>query len=166
MRILSLQCKWLLAILTWIISKPVQQSNQNYINDTSNEYSNRDTEVGQSAHAVLCKDKQMGLQSRWIYKASILCVPQHRTIESLPAPHTALQSCSKRTNTTNVTCHRKREVHKALSKPWQWQAVVCTSVPHDYQKLWAPKGKVVNPNRWCLSDKRKISRYPQVWQPG
>lgn len=93
MPIPPLQIKWHLAILTWTINKSIQQSNQNDLNEAPNEYNNKDTEVGQSsAYAVLCKDKQTGLQSRGTHKACILC---SMGLKVPPAPLTTLQSCSK-----------------------------------------------------------------------
>lgn len=93
MLIPPLQIKGHLAMLTWTINKSIQHSNPNNLNEAPNEYDNRSTEAGQSsAYAVLCKDKQMGLQSRGTHKASIL---HSMGLKVPPAPLATLQSCSK-----------------------------------------------------------------------
>lgn len=158
MPIPPLQIKWPLAILTRTINKPIQQSRQNHVSDASNEHgSGGRQELGSGHVQSSAKTSKCDFSPEEPTK-HLFYVPW--ATKSLPAPHTALQSCSKGHTPQTQRATEKREERKAVSKPQQRQAVVCTGAPHDHQKLSVPKRKVANPDWWCLSDQGKTPCLP------
>lgn len=157
MPIPPLQIKWHLAILTWTINKSIQQSNQNNLSEAPNEYNNRDTGAGQSsAYAVLCKDKQTGLQSRGTHKAPSL---HSMGLKGPPAPLTTLQSWSK-SQIPQTQLTTEREEGKALSSILAVAGCGLHQCPTQLSPQQAPRTKVANPNLWCLSDAERTPSCP------
>lgn len=137
MPIPPLQIKWHLAILTWTINKSMKQSNQNNLSEATNEYNNRHTEVGQSSTKTSKQDFSPEEPTKHLF-----CIPWDSKSPQHLSPHFRAVAKAK------YHKHNSAQKGKRASlspKSCQWQAVVCTSAPHNYHHNYCQRESKTQP---------------------